>query len=149
VKVILLENVNKLGKTGELVEVSQGYARNFLFPKGLAEPADEGKIKVLKEKAKAEKKRKAKAEQDAEKTAKQLSNKTVVISVKTGEQGRLYGSITSKDVADAIEKDLGIKIDKKKVELSAPIRALGTYNVSIKLFPGISSDLSIKIVAEE
>jgi large subunit ribosomal protein L9 len=148
-KVILLESVNKLGKAGELVEVSDGYARNFLFPRGLAEPADEGKIRALQDRAKAEKKRQERAREEAEKAARTLKEKTVELRVKTGEQGRLYGSITAKDVADAIEKDLGVNIDKKRVELPSPIRALGVHKVSIKLFPGVTTEISVHVLPAE
>lgn len=148
-KVILLQDVKKLGKVGDLVEVADGYGRNFLIPKGMAILADEGKLKAIQEKVRVEKRRRDKELREAEEAAKSLGTSAVTLQVKTGEQGRLYGSITAKDVADAIERELGISVDKKKIEISEPIKSLGTYRIPVKLFPGISSEITVNVVSAE
>mgnify|MGYP001289418540 FL=1 len=147
-KVILLEDVKKLGKVGDVVEVSDGYARNFLIPRGLGEQADKGKIRALQEKAKVEERRQEKERQEATAIAESLEARAITIKVKTGEQGRLYGSITSMDIANAIEKEFGVSVDKKKVEISEPIKALGSYSVSVRLFPGIITSMKVNVVSD-
>lgn len=147
-KVILLEDVKKLGKAGDVVEVSDGYARNYLIPRGLAEKADKGKIRALQEKARVEERRQEKEREEAMAIAESLKERAITVKVKTGEQGRLYGSITSMDIADAIEKEFGVSVDKKKVEISEPIKALGSYSVSVRLFPGIISNVKVNVVAD-
>ncbi len=147
-KVILLEDVKKLGKAGDVVEVSDGYARNYLIPRGLAEQADKGKIRALQEKARVEERRQEKEREEAMAIAESLKERAITVKVKTGEQGRLYGSITSMDIADAIEKEFGVSVDKKKVEISEPIKALGSYSVSVRLFPGIISNVKVNVVAD-
>lgn len=145
-KVILLEDVKKLGKKGDLVNVADGYARNYLFPRNLAKEATAGGIKQLKqEKAAFENKRKKEKEQAKELAAK-LSDTIITLKVKSGEQGKLFGSVTSKDISEALKEQQKIEVDRRKIELSEPIKSLGSYKVDIKLAPKVDAKLTVKIV---
>lgn len=143
--VILIKDVKGTGKAGEVVKVSDGYARNMLIPRGLAKEATEGNIRNLeKQKAiAAEKHEEQKAA--AMEQAKALENVTVEIKSKGGETGKLFGSITSKDIAEALEKQEGIKVDKKKIELASPIKQTGDTSVSVRLFPEVTATLKVKV----
>ncbi|MBQ4595451.1 MAG: 50S ribosomal protein L9 [Firmicutes bacterium] len=139
--VILLKDVKGTGKAGEVVKVSDGYARNMLLPKGLAKEATEGNVRNLeKQKAIAAEKKEA-----AQKQAEEMSKITVIVKSKGGENGKLFGSITSKDIADALEKQEGIKVDKKKIDLAAPIKQTGDTEVTVKLFPEVSAKLKVTV----
>ncbi len=143
--VILLKDVKGSGKAGDVVKVSDGYARNMLLPKGLAKEATEGNVKSLeKAKALAEEKR-LEEKAAAEKLAEDLKSKTVNIKTKGGEGGRLFGSITSKDIADELKKQHGITIDKKKFVLESPIKNTGDFQVTVKLFPEVAGKVNVKI----
>lgn len=143
--VILLKDVKGTGKAGEIVKVSDGYARNMLLPKGLAKEATEGNVRNLeKQKALAAEKHKAQKEA-AEKQAKELEKITLTIQSKGGENGKLFGSITSKDIAEALEKQENVKIDKKKIDLTAPIKQTGDTKVTVKLFPEVSATLKVTV----
>ena len=145
-KVILLEDIKKLGKKGDLVNVADGYARNYLFPRNLAKEATAGGIKQLKqEKAALENKRKKEKEQAKELAAK-LSDTIITLKVKSGEQGKLFGSVTSKDISEALKEQQKIEVDRRKIELSEPIKSLGSYKVDIKLAPEVDAKLTVKIV---
>ena len=143
--VILTKDVKGTGKAGEVVKVSDGYARNMLLPKGLAKEATEGNIRNLeKQKAiAAEKHKEQKAA--AQQQAKNIENITLEIKSKGGETGKLFGSITSKDIAEALLKQENIKIDKKKIELSGPIKQAGETEVNIKLFSEVSATLKVRV----
>ena len=143
--VILTKDVKATGKAGEVVKVSDGYARNMLLPKGLAKEATEGNIRNLeKQKAiAAEKHKEQKAA--AQQQAKTIENITLEIKSKGGETGKLFGSITSKDIAEALLKQENIKIDKKKIELSGPIKQAGETEVNIKLFSEVSATLKVRV----
>jgi large subunit ribosomal protein L9 len=143
--VILLKDVKGTGKAGDVVKVSDGYARNMLIPKGLATEASDGNIRNLeKQKALAEEK-KATEYARAEEFAKQLSGLTVNIVTKSGEGGRLFGSITSKDIADALKEQHKLDIDKKKFAMDAPIKNVGEAEVLIKLYYDISAKLKVNV----
>lgn len=143
--VILTKDVKGTGKAGEVVKVSDGYARNMLLPKGLAKEATEGNVRNLeKQKAIAAEKLEAQKEV-AKKQAEEMSKITVVIKSKGGENGKLFGSITSKDIAEALEKQENIKIDKKKIELPSPIKQTGDTEVTVKLFPEVSATLKVTV----
>ena len=144
-KVILLEDVKSLGKKGTIVNVSDGYARNMLLPKGLAKEATEGNIRSLeKQKAiAAEKLEEQKAA--AKEMAAKLEKITLKIESKGGDSGKLFGSITSKDIAEALEKQEGMKIDKKKIEMKTPIKQAGETEVTLKLFTEISAQLKVSV----
>ena len=143
-KVILLQDVKGHGKKGELCNVSDGYARNFLFPKKLAVEADNSAMNELKNREAAAAHHKKEEIAAAQDTAKKLEGKTVVISAKAGSNGKLFGSVTSKEIAAEIEKSLGIRIDRKK--MNAPdIKNFGEYTAEIKLYQGISAKITVKV----
>ena len=143
--VILNRDVKGAGKAGEVVKVSDGYARNMLIKRGWAIEATDGNIRSL-EKIKDKKAEEEAAEKAAsEALAKKISDSEVVIKTKSGEGGRLFGSITSKDIANALFKQHGIKVDKKKIQLSSPIKALGTVDVDIKLYFEVVGTLRVKV----
>ena len=143
-KVILLQDVKGHGKKGELCNVSDGYARNFLFPKKLAVEADNSAMNELKNREAAAAHHKKEEIAAAQDTAKKLEGKTVVISAKAGSNGKLFGSVTSKEIAVEIEKALGIRIDRKK--MNAPdIKNFGEYTAEIKLYQGISAKITVKV----
>ena len=144
-KVILLQDVKSLGKKGEIVTVNDGYARNMLLPRGLAQEATEGNIRNLeKQKAIAAEKRAAEEAKAREDKAK-LEEITLEIKSKGGDSGKLFGSITSKDIADVLEAQEGIRIDKKKIEMPSPIKAAGESTVTIKLFTNVSAELKVHV----
>ncbi len=147
-KVILKEDVKGLGKKESMHEVSDGYARNFLFPRGLAVEASSANINVMNTKKEAEKNKKAKELQQAKDLAEKFKAITVVFKTKAGESGKLFGSITSKDVADKLLKDHKLDIDKKKINMPDALKSLGTYEAEIKLYPGVAGKLSIKVEQE-
>ena len=144
-KVILLEDVKGVGKRDEVVNVSDGYARNFLFPRKWAMEATENAVKVVERKREAERRKEAEARAAAEETAAKLKNKVVVLKVKCGEKGRLYGSVTAQEVADAIKVGYGVDVDKRKVEIKDPVRQLGDYEVTVRLYPNVSSRMLLRV----
>lgn len=146
-KVIFLQDVKGQGKKGEIKEVSEGYARNFLLPRGLVQVATTGATKSLEQIQAAEGKRKEREKQDAQALAAKLSEMTIVIKAKAGEAGRLFGAITSKQIAEELGKQK-IKIDKRKIELDEPIRTLGVTKVQLKLYPDVKGMLNVQVVEE-
>ncbi|MGI6307630.1 MAG: 50S ribosomal protein L9 [Dethiobacteria bacterium] len=145
-KVIFLEDVPNVGEKGQIKDVAAGYARNYLIPKGLAQRVTPGHLKDLKMQDEARAKKTAKAIKAAESVAAKLAGKDVSIKVKAGEAGRLFGSVTSADIAQALAA-AGIKVDKKKIELEEYIKSLGSYTVQIKLHPEVTA--SVNVVVEE
>jgi len=146
-KVIFLQDVKGQGKKGDVKEMSEGYVRNFLLPKGLVKPASDGNIKTLENQNAAEQKRKDKEREDAKALAAKLEAMTVVVKTKAGEGGRLFGSITSKQIAESLEK-MGYRVDKRKIELDEPIRSLGMTHVPVKLHPEVKARLNVQTVEE-
>lgn len=144
-KVILVKDVPNLGKRGATVEVSEGYARNYLIPRGLVKEASEGALKALAVEQKAAAARMAREEAEARALGEKLAATDVVIPAKLGEGGRLFGSVTAKDIAAALEAK-HLKLDKRKIELAEPIKHLGTYQVPVKLHPKVHLTLSVKVV---
>ena len=143
-KVVLLSDVKGHGKKGELCNVSDGYARNFLFPKKLAVEADNAALNELKNREESAAHHKQEEIKAAKETAAKLEGKTVVIKAKAGSGGRLFGSVTSKEIAQEIKNALGIEIDKKK--MNAPdIKNFGEYTAEIKLYQGIVAKLTVKV----
>lgn len=143
--VILNRDVKGTGKAGEIVKVSDGYARNMLLPKGYATEATEGNVRNLeKQKALMEQKR-AEDKAAAQKTAEKLAEAKIVIRTKSGEGGRLFGSITSKDIADAVKEQLQISLDKKKIQMNNPIKNIGTFTVDVKLYSEVTGQLTIEV----
>ncbi len=147
-KVILMQDIAQQGKQGEVVLVADGYARNYLFPRKLAVEAGGGAMKNLLAKQALEDRRTEKLRTEADLTAEQLTDKTVTLTVKAGENSRLYGRVTAADIADAVARDLSVKLDKRKVGLLDPIKAVGEYEVPIKLHREVTVPLKVAVVAE-
>lgn len=146
-KVIFIKDVKGQGKKGQVKEVSEGYASNFLLPRGLARPATEGNVKVLENQNAAEEKRKQQEKEEAVALGKKLESLTVELKAKAGEGGKLFGAITSKQIAEALGKQ-GHKIDKRKIELDEPIRTLGVTKMSVKLHPDVKATLKVQVTEE-
>ena len=136
-KVLLLQDVKGSGKKGEIVEVNDGYARNFLLKKNLAKEADKAVMLEKKSQQASLERTKMLEKQEAERKANEIRNKEVVIKVKTGENGKMFGAITSKEIAESITNDLKIEVDKKQINLENPIKNVGRYNVEAKLYSGV------------
>lgn len=147
-KVILLQDVKGHGKKGDIVNASDGYARNFLFPKGLAIEASSGNMKTLDQQKKAEAHKKEKELDVAKELAEKIDEITVEIKAKAGDGGRLFGSVTSKEISEVLEKSHKIKIDKRKMLLNEPIRELGVKVVEIKLHPKVVGKLKVSVTEE-
>jgi large subunit ribosomal protein L9 len=147
-KVILQQDVKGSGKKGDVINVSDGYARNYLLPKGLAQPADAANMNEYNQQKKAQAHRAQQQREAAEETAQKLNGQTVRIEAKCGAKGKLFGSITSKEIAEAMG-GLGFTIDKKKIDLKEPIRALGVVEVQVKLQSGIQAKVNVEVVAQE
>lgn len=143
-KVILTQDVKGSGKKGELINAADGYARNFLLPKGLAIEANNQAIGKLKAKE-ASKQHKIQVEKEAAmETAKRLEGKTVNLTAKAGAGGKLFGSVTTKEIADAIKKQYGAEVDKKKINVNE-IKAFGTYTAEVKLYTGIAAKMTVEV----
>ena len=144
-KVILLQDVKGKGKKGQMLEVSDGYARNFMLPRKLAIEATPNAINTMKMNDKATAERIAREKAEALEISKKLRAMTLVVKAKGGGAGRLFGSVTNQEIADALEKNGGIKLDKRKIVIADPIKAVGTYTVNCKLGYEISAPLTVKI----
>ena len=144
-KVILKQDVKNIGKKDEIHEVSDGYARTFLFPRGLAAVADAGALNVARTKVEAKAHHEAEARAAAQALADKIKDKTVVVKVKGGASGKLYGKVTSKDVADALTKLIGAEVDKKKVEMQSNIKEFGSYDAAVRLYQGVSASFKVKV----
>ena len=144
-KVILLQDVKGKGKKGQMIEVSDGYARNFMLPRKLAIEATADAINTMRMNDKATQERIAKEKAEALALSKQLREMTLVVTAKGGGAGRLFGSVTNQEIADALEKKSGIKLDKRKIVISDPIKNVGTYTVTCKLGYEITAKLTVKI----
>ncbi len=146
-KVILIKDIKGTGYAGDIINVSDGYARNFLFPKGLAKEASAQNLNIAKQQQQANEKRRMLERLSAEEAAKRLSGLKVVIKAKCGENGRLFGSITSKEISDAILDQHGIEIEKKRIVMDDNIKDLGETKLSIKVYAGISADIVVSVEA--
>ena len=145
-KVILLKDVKDLGKKGELVEAKDGYARNFLIPRKIAEEATGTSMKELKEKAKSKKLQEEQELKDAKKLAEKIEQTKVVIKTKSGENGRLFGSITTKDVAEILKSEYGIEVDRRKMEIDGGnIKDMGTTSAEIRVYPSVIAKFKIQV----
>ena len=148
-KVILLADVKGTGKKEEIVNVSDGYARNFLFPKKLAVEATPGASKEIERKKEAERKREMERRAAADKKAMSLRGKVITVKAKCGAQGRLYGSVTGQEIADALNAQYQVSVDKRKIDMADPIRTVGESEVVVKLYPEISAKMTVRVVAAE
>ena len=144
-KVVLLKDVRNMGKRDDILTVSDGYARNFLFPQKLAVEATPGTLKEIERKRAAQDAREAELKAEAQAKAELLKNKVIVLQVKCGEKGRLYGSVTSAEVAEALEKQHGIKADKRKIDIGDPIREVGIREISVWLYSGITTKMKLDV----
>ena len=146
-KVILIKDIKGTGFAGDIINASDGYARNFLFPKGLAKEASAQNLNIAKQQQQANEKRRMLERLSAEEAAKRLSGLKVVIKAKCGENGRLFGSITSKEISDAILDQHGIEIEKKRIVMDDNIKDLGETKLSIKVYAGSSADIIVSVEA--
>lgn len=143
-KVILTEDVKKLGSKGDVVDVADGYARNYLFPRGMAAEATKGKMKEIKEQEAKKERLESEKREEAKKLKSKIESEKFVLKVKAGEQGRLFGSVNTKDIAEAAAEK-GYDIDKRKIELNDSIKNLGVHNVGVKLYDDITAELKIDV----
>ena len=144
-KVILTQDVKSLGKKGELVNASDGYARNFLFPRKLAVEANAQAMNELKNRESAEKYRLETELKNAKEVAAKINGKTVKLTAKAGQSGKIFGSVTAKEIAQEIKKQYGFDIDKRKIHLDTDIKAFGGYHIEVKLYNGITAKLAVSV----
>ena len=147
-KVILKEDVRNIGTMGQIVDVADGFARNFLVPKGLAVDANVKNIRALEHAKKTIQEKAKKIRGQAQDLSDKIANMTIVIKAKSGEEGKLFGSVTSMDIAEQLKNE-GIDIDKKKIIIEEPIKRLGSHNISIKLHSDVATQVTLQVVAEE
>lgn len=147
-EVILREDIDKLGNRGEIVKVAPGFARNFLLPKRLAVPATDANRKIVEQERQAHLRKEAKVKTEAEDLSKLLTGVSVTIAQKAGEQDQLFGSVTSKDVADALAAK-NFTIDRRKIQLDEPIKQLGEFKVPVKLHKDVTAEVTVSVVKEE
>jgi len=145
VRVILKREVRGLGRPGEVKDVADGYAQNFLLPKGLAIEATAGELKHLAQERQADKLKKDRAHSDAEELAKRLATITLMFRLKAGEQGKTFGSVTNKDIAEALRREHSIDVDRTKITLSEPLRTLGAHSVEVRLMPDIRAKVMVAV----
>ena len=144
-KVILLKDIKGTGKKDQVIEVSDGFGRNYLLPRKMAIEATAEAVHSIEKSKQAEKHREDVKRDEAEKQARDLKGKVVIVKVRAGEGGRLYGSITGQEIADALKAQHGVEIDKRKINLDGDIKAFGTYQFEIKLYAGITAKLSVSV----
>lgn len=147
-KVILTDDIKKLGIKGQILEVSDGYARNYLIPQGLAEEATKTRVKEIQEKGLKAEKKKISEKENAEALKKKLDGQRVEIKVKSGSGDKLFGAVTAKEIADSLKQTLGVTIDKKKIDTGDPIKHLGTYNIKLKIYPSIQANIKLVVAPE-
>ena len=147
-KVILLKDVKGHGEKGEVVNAKDGYARNYLLPRGLAIEANAKNLNILKAEKVAEDKKLKVETEEAKELAEKISKAEVVVKAKAGENGKLFGSVTNKEIAELLESQHGISIDKKKIVLPEPVKSLGKFQLEVKVYPEISTNLTVKVVDE-
>lgn len=148
-KVILLQDVNPLGEAGAIVTVSDGYARNFLIPRGLAEPASPSTLKTAEQRLAAERRRIAREEEAQRALAERLNGLRIVITARVGERGRLYGSITAQDIADRLSETVGEAIDRRRILLDEPIRSIGEHPVTVQLAGRLRPVVTVVVTSPE
>jgi len=148
-KVILLQDIPDLGQTGEIKKVANGYARNYLIPKGLVSLASPGALKQAEIQRRAQERRRKQELSDAQSLAEAISAVSLTFTVKAGESDRLYGSVTSADIAEALSEQLGKEMDKRKLVLPDPIKSLGTYRVPVRLMTEVVPEVLVNVVTED
>jgi large subunit ribosomal protein L9 len=147
-KVILRQDITKVGKRGDIVEVAQGYARNYLLPKQLAIVATDGAVSQAAAMRRSRDLRDAKDREAAETIAKALVSRVIAIKAKAGSEGRLFGSVTSSDIADAVQAQTGIEIDRRKVHMADPIKTLGTHSVAVRLHSDVEFPVTVEVATK-
>lgn len=147
-KVILLSDIKGVGKKDQIINASDGYARNFLFPKKLAVEANNENLSKLKSQNESKAFKKETEIQEAKQIAEKINKITLTMNVKAGENGKIFGGVTSKEIAESLKKEYKIEIDKKKIVLSETIKNLGTFSVDVKLYEGIVAKLKLHVVSE-
>lgn len=147
-KVILLDNIKGVGKKDEIINASDGYARNYLFPKKLAIEATKENLGKLESKNEANKFKKQNEKNDAIEVANKLKELVLTIKVKAGENGKIFGGVTSKEISENLKEQYKIEIDKKKIEVKETIKNIGRFTINIKLYEGVSAKLTVNIIAE-
>ena len=147
-KVILLENIKNVGKKDEVINASDGYARNYLFPKKLAVEATKENLGKLESKNEANKFKKQNEKNDAIEVANKLKELVLTIKVKAGENGKIFGGVTSKEISENLKEQYKIEIDKKKIEVKETIKNIGRFTINIKLYEGVNAKLTVNIIAE-
>ena len=148
-KVILKQDIKGVGKKDQVINAADGYARNFLFPKNLAVPADQGNMNNLKAKNESKAYRKEEDLKEAKEIAEKLKKITVKISVKAGENGRLFGAVTAKEISETLKKDFGIEVDKKKILLAESIKVSGVTRVDLKLNEGVMANVAVMVIPKQ
>ncbi len=148
-KVVLTRDVPNLGKSGDIKEVADGYGRNYLIPKGFAALATAGMVKQAQQRAAAQERRDQKARADAEAIAQRINGQTLRFVVRVGELDRLYGSITNTDIAEKIQEQIGVTVDRRRVDLGDPIRRAGVYSVAVRLATDLEARLNVVVEGEE
>lgn len=146
-KVILRKNFDQLGKIGDLIDVKEGYARNFLIPRSIAYLATQGNLRALEEEKKQLAKKDAKDLEDSQKLSSELENVSITIPVKVGEEDKIFGTVTTQMIADSL-KEKGYEIDKRKIEINEPIKSLGIYSVNVKLHSNVNAVVKTWVVRE-
>jgi large subunit ribosomal protein L9 len=146
-KVILKDDVNNVGKMGEIVNVANGYARNYLVPRGFAVVASTKNIKTIEHEKRIIKEKAKKIMNSAQELSDKISKITLIVKANAGEEGKLFGSVTTMDIAELIKKE-GIEIDKKKISIDDPIKRLGTYTVHVQVHPDITTNITVQVVQE-
>lgn len=148
-KVILKQDIKGVGKKDQVINASDGYARNFLFPKNMAVEANAENMSKLKAKQDSNAFKKSQEKDEAKKIAEKISKTTLKIPVKAGENGKIFGGVSSKEISELLDKNYSIKVDKKKIELKETIKTLGSRKVNIKLYEGVNASLKIDVVIKE
>jgi large subunit ribosomal protein L9 len=149
VKIILRQDVPNLGRAGDVKQVAPGYFRNFLLPRGLAVEASRGQLKQLENIKASHAGQVTKAREKSSAQANQLAGISLRIPVRLGEQGRIFGSVTNKDIAEALAEQAGVSVDRHKIELDEPLKSLGTHSVPVKLEQGVDAAVNVELVPEE
>lgn len=147
-KVILTADVKGMGKRGDLIEAKDGYARNFLFPRGLAMEATEANLRELKHQNKAKDKREEEALQAARELKRSIEEKMLIMKVKAGDAGRIFGSVTAMDIADELNRQ-GYHVDKRSIQLDGPLKTLGNHQVDVKLHPQVSAKVKLQLEGDK
>lgn len=147
-KVILQADVKNIGKKGDVVDVKEGYGRNYLIPRGLAVEATAGYLRQAEHERKVEAARAEREVQEARNLAARIENQVVAVTARVGEAGKLFGSVTTQEIADGLRKQFAVEIDKRKIDLEEPIKSLGSYSIVVKIHPQVHVPLEVKVVGD-